>query len=116
MNMHTYTKNKFQIVINGTIGGKMWLPAALATMKFHHVVDSHKYLDGKTTLRHEILDITNCGDFQDSAILDGYIQVTLYDNTGKRVRYFDLTSGLFESIKDCIEQNPERFDFDTVLE
>lgn len=99
----------FTMSVTGTLRGRIWMPPIESEKEFclgiiH--VHNKKYTAPRefNTLREVILEVTNDGDFQNCDILaDGVLTVVLHKSSNKHViRNFDLNSGLFSSIQDCL--------------
>jgi type 1 fimbria pilin len=103
--------------ITCTIAGRIWMPSCLCWkdgVKLEFGTGPWKF---EGNLRDAACQITNDGDFQSCAIVDGSLKLTRTKREGSsiitRTRYFDLE--FFPSIADCIADEKAKQEYEDAL-
>jgi len=102
------------IKICGTIGGVIWLPAVQCSKEFSQTYRPTKDLqfalkDEWVGLRKALLDITNCGDFQNCGIVDATMIVRIETARGVYAEHWIELTPADSRIADLFVKNPEDF-------
>lgn len=105
--MKNRINNPIHVAIQGTLIGKIWMPACYCTKPFSMVVTTERgrFTDHSLSITEAIERVLNDGDFQSCSIVEATVIFSFWSKDRKITRYLDISKS--KAIKHCLAGKKE---------